>query len=833
MSVGGEPEHARPRVSLREILLQPSSLSYFMEYQERRKRSLPVQFWCLVEGLKDPLDDGNLDGDLTTPIPEPTPAAIATSKSDLFLLWDAYFSTNTLGLNSKHLRVVKAFVVGSSAPDGTPTPPPTAVTGAQLRAVRRAVFAAQGDVLAEMEEDDYPGFVQSDLYFNALADLPDTGDTPPLPSSAVFSPPPLEQTPRQRAVSHPDQNTPLAGWSSPAQSSTDLVKSTVTAAPPPLLSPKIPLGLQRTETAPPQVTFRAVFDQQRPLAAGRKADPDATNARLQPSRKPSTSSLDSFLPPSSAAASKRRSTPVAANSLEFLFSSATDEAEPSLRPALFGDDAEGTEPDEDERQLYGRRVSEGLEDEEEYVQVQTIETIQEALNSILATDAKGTASNGRQSMTSSLTLDPTNRRRSSTELGGSAKALVKPPLKSTPSSLGVYGERIPSGSSTKSAPEPGRRRKAVFDDDDELDLSDLEPEDLNPAFDPQSIKLAAPGDLDLTTEIDRLGDQVEKLKHQEAVVSALIRKAELTGIASELKILTKSRKSLRREMRGLEFQKGQYEAQEEENQLEPGRTTVSISGTTVGQAEGQSFQLFLVEVHQLATDGSYGSGWIVTRRYSEFDSLHTKLRDKYLAARKLEFPAKRLVSSLSNDLFTEQRKQGLEKYLTALVTIPSVCQSTELRAFLSQQNINLPKPDTDPAKSSLALFPGQSLVRSIFRTVTTGIDDALGAAPSSMMDTVIRQLSLQAEQFTGLGMIGGVGEEDLVRSGTGGKVEDGAVAAKPVGGQAGLEEGLTYFTTPICDLFVTLFELKEKNNWLRKQAILIILQQVLGGTIER
>jgi sorting nexin-25 len=40
------------------------------------------------------------------------------------------------------------------------------------------------------------------------------------------------------------------------------------------------------------------------------------------------------------------------------------------------------------------------------------------------------------------------------------------------------------------------------------------------------------------------------------------------------------------------------------------------------------------------------------------------------------------------------------------------------------------------------------------------------------------------------------------------------------------------FTAPICDLFIEVFDLKE-SNWLRRQAIVIILQQVLGGTIER
>jgi sorting nexin-25 len=51
---------------------------------------------------------------------------------------------------------------------------------------------------------------------------------------------------------------------------------------------------------------------------------------------------------------------------------------------------------------------------------------------------------------------------------------------------------------------------------------------------------------------------------------------------------------------------------------------------------------------------------------------------------------------------------------------------------------------------------------------------------------------------------------------------------QPFGG----ESGMGSFTAPICDLFIEVFDLKE-NNWLRRQAIVVILQQFLGGTIER
>lgn len=84
------------------------------------------------------------------------------------------------------------------------------------------------------------------------------------------------------------------------------------------------------------------------------------------------------------------------------------------------------------------------------------------------------------------------------------------------------------------------------------------------------------------------------------------------------------------------------------------------------------------------------------------------------------------------------------------------------------------------------------------------------------MDTIVESLSQQAA--TGV-----IQAEDLVEQ---------AMSDSTPGSRVG-EEGLTYFTAPICDFFVTVFELREKNNWLRRQAILIVLQQVLGGTIER
>lgn len=41
------------------------------------------------------------------------------------------------------------------------------------------------------------------------------------------------------------------------------------------------------------------------------------------------------------------------------------------------------------------------------------------------------------------------------------------------------------------------------------------------------------------------------------------------------------------------------------------------------------------------------------------------------------------------------------------------------------------------------------------------------------------------------------------------------------------------FIKPICDAFLELFDLDKGNNWLRGRAVVLVLHQLLGGTVER
>jgi len=212
-------------------------------------------------------------------------------------------------------------------------------------------------------------------------------------------------------------------------------------------------------------------------------------------------------------------------------------------------------------------------------------------------------------------------------------------------------------------PSNGKRR-AVFNSIDEDiaedDVDDAAPDDSG--GDHTSYQLAAPGDLQLSYEIARLGDNIADLQAQDMMLDNLIKKAELTGDAQELKLLMKSRSSMNRDLRELTFQKLQYEQQEAANRLLPERTKVSIVNSTVGDEDGRSVVRYLIEVQQLAPDGSFASGWVVARRYNEFFNMHTKLRERYGLVKNLDFPGKRLVGTLSGS-FLDTRRVALEKYL--------------------------------------------------------------------------------------------------------------------------------------------------------------------------
>lgn len=290
-----------------------------------------------------------------------------------------------------------------------------------------------------------------------------------------------------------------------------------------------------------------------------------------------------------------------------------------------------------------------------------------------------------------------------------------------------------------------------------------------------SLVLAAPGNLKLTEEITNLTDDISRLSEQQNILLPLMKKAELTNNLSELKILKNSKASLEREINIKELQKQQYIVQENDNSLY-GKTTVKIQSYVNGQENGKEFVLYIIEVQKYSND-SNTAGWIIARRYNQFYKLNEYLKARYSEVGELKFP-KRTVFKLQERQVVELRKSMLEEYLDQLIRIPEVCSNKVFRSFLSSENFDLRNHNDN-----------KELISNMFYGISK--------KPKPKIDHVeinhnLKEMEKELKSFD---------EKEM-------------------------------FIKPIIDILVTVFKLKNSKNWIRGRALIVILQQIFGTTIE-
>ena len=599
------------RHTLRDILSDPNSLSYFMEFMDRRNRSQRVQFWLHVESFKNPLesvesgDESDDEEALHGTGSSPNTGLSATIKEDMRSINEMYFSDLKSSLlktiNAKHVRAIQEF----AQEDHSEAVNASASGMMKERRVRRSVLLAQRQVEKEMDED-FQEFERSDLWFRAVGDLELKKVAPPSSSPPV--------SPMVHRATSPPLTTSAC------------VPSPTTA------------GFPHTQ-AQGKKTARPHFLIPVPV-------PTATSLRLDTNLASDLTDSTS-LPPT-----KSNSTP---SNLDLLFGSTEAEEGHDTRAPLFAD----TRTTEEEEQS------------------QRIEAIQAALTDIIADENRYSSEAlkvGRRVSVAEST-DGFMTRSITSDSGR---------LDNHPLSASISDERAQ------------RRRKTwMFDDaeeysyEEETDQAETDTTvggghsrtestaSASMAFEP-----ALPGDLQLSYDIAKLTEKITKLQSQGVILDALMRKAELTGDAQELRILTKSKSAMARELRELTFQRAQYEQQEAENRLVPDRTKVAIvSSANMTEEDGKQVVRYLIEVQQLATDGSFASGWIVARRYNDFFAMHQRLKEKYVAVRGLDFPGKRLVTSLSSS-FVDTRRAALERYLQVCLRLGSF--ECEGRCFIAE-----------------------------------------------------------------------------------------------------------------------------------------------------
>lgn len=140
-----------------------------------------------------------------------------------------------------------------------------------------------------------------------------------------------------------------------------------------------------------------------------------------------------------------------------------------------------------------------------------------------------------------------------------------------------------------------------------------------------------------------------------------------------------------------------------------------------------------------------------------------------------------------------------------MLLIPDVCRSRELRAFLSQQSIAPALPGSPSSRRAGNGTSGTDIISRLYSTLADGMEDVLGTLPPLPTDTSSSSSKARV---------------------------DAAEAEKEL--SAFEDKELEPFVKPICDLFLEVFELNRgRSGWLRGRAVVVVLHQLLGGTIER
>ncbi|KAL5116757.1 tRNA (guanine-N(7)-)-methyltransferase (tRNA(m7G46)-methyltransferase) [Pleosporales sp. CAS-2024a] len=724
-----KPAHKRTssqfaNASLRDVLYDAAGLSCFMEFMDQIELMRLVQFWLVVDGIRNPLE---IDADELPQHTQSLPAWTDADRTDLAQIHEAYLSKPELKLSEARKPVSEFLKAGRSA------------TPLQYHNARRALLEAQSDVYQQLQEPYFRRFKKSNLYYKWLA--MDEAAANPGPSA-------VKTTTVARTLDH----SAVAATAMARTQSVQILSAQPT-----------PGDLRRAVASSSDLKSQGVV---------RSMDP------------PPRRSLDAGTPT-------------------------------ALRPALFDDDYDTDPLAQSTVSLDSDHGQEPLNDTNSHV----VDAMQAALTNIMGDEREGSLF--YEGPGSGALFD-----------NDSQRASMDLPRVLSPNPLAQHGRLKPSISSLGLVGEP--KTRGVFNDDlfeDEEKFLEDEIEDPVPKTkaDDDEIHEAAPGDLGLAEAIDALTADVERLVTQESIVDSLTTKAELTNNAAELRILRKSKASLQREIQRKELQRQQYIVQESDNSLY-GRATVFIQSIMVGTEEdGKEYAMYVIEVRRRAGDQMPAATWVISRRYSEFHELNKSLRGKFPQVRNLEFPRRQMMLKLQKD-FLHKRRMGLEKYLRELLLIPAVCRSRELRAFLSQATIN-------PADALHNRdLNSNDFVSRIYNSVADGMEEFLGNIP------VLDQLSVAGQNLISAATTqlastnpAAIGTQpgSLTSSGVLGTTALNTDAEAEAELLAFEKQELPPFVKPITDLFLETFELNRENNWLRGRAVIVVLHQLLGGTIER
>lgn len=140
--------------SLVDLLHDPAGLSYFMEYGDRQGFMPMVQFWIVVDGFRNPLEDDFAEDD---EIPASLAPWTEADRNDLAQINEAYLSRPELKVPEASKKCVRDFLRAG-----------TEATPREYFLARGAILRAQTAALEVMQQKYFQNFKKSDLFYKCL-----------------------------------------------------------------------------------------------------------------------------------------------------------------------------------------------------------------------------------------------------------------------------------------------------------------------------------------------------------------------------------------------------------------------------------------------------------------------------------------------------------------------------------------------------------------------------------------------------------------------------------------------------------------------------------------
>ncbi|RDW42602.1 PXA domain-domain-containing protein [Yarrowia lipolytica] len=776
--------HDKLKYGLSDVLNDPSCLQWFMEFADQRSRMVLLQFWLTVNSIKDPLEefagktqegldldneDQSDDEDIPVGV---TASQLKQSRDDVETIYEMYFQG--------HMEGPQLVVDPRSFNDVRTFVESKHPTMDQYRQARKGILRTQHAAFQKLEKCDLEDFKKSDLFSKFLA---------------------IQPTEQQIAAYHKKKKK----WGV-----TDMFKKLDTPKRKPVSS-SASSSHHDTKSSPEKRDRSSHNDHQDKRNSHHQSDGantsllDGVDVEANDDFNSHYSSLD------------QSQKPAADKSLIDLndTQSQSEKVAPQSAPLISLDDEATSRPVTPPPQ---QPTSAGES------QLSQSEAVQAALKSIMDSPS-GT----------------------------------RDPLFDDDDDFGIFGSKRSGSKLLEEGSRPGsklfegsRPASKLFDDSDydesdvekvqssvvaslsqSLDEDQIKALDTADAIPPEeesfSLHFASPGDLGLTEAIKTLTIDIEKLKGQVKVLEPLLRKAELTNNTNEIRILSKSVSSLQREINNKEMQRQQYIVQETDNSLY-GRSAIAIQNAVSSHDKmGNEFVVYLVEVTRHGDDsdkeGASSATWIVARRYSHFLQLHQHLIRSFPYISRIPFPKKKVVIKFNQKSFVDSRKVQLEAYLRELLKMPEICNSVAYRAFLSSHNF-VTKYKSVAEEGLRADADNRVSLRDELRVATNFfandglLSDSLNSNMIGANGSNNSSASLASEST-----------QTATASAVSGTSNSTATTAAP---KKESKISNATFVKPISDLFVKLFRLDRGDGLiLRGRAIVIVIQQLLGGTIER